>query len=157
MIMHASEMPESCGIFDSTEEFFGENSPLIDAIKHGGPKYEVRPQQVEMAHRVATAFEEKHNLCIEAPTGGGKSFAYLIPAIYFSQNNDYPVIISTETISLQEQLIAKDIPLVSKNTLVKDALLEMTSKRLGITGVLDKNKKLNVVILFGSPASVIIL
>jgi len=36
----------------------------------------------------------------------------------------------------------KDIPLVSKNTLVKDALLEMTSKRLGITGVLDKNKKL---------------
>ena len=110
MIMHASEIPEVCGVLESTEEFFGENSPLGEAKKHGGPEYEQRPQQVEMARRVAATFEERHNLCIEAPTGVGKSFAYLIPAVYFSQHNDYPVIISTETISLQEQLIAKDIP-----------------------------------------------
>ena len=112
MIMHASKMPEDLGVLNSTECFFGENSPLIKAFEHGGPSYEPRPQQVEMAHCVARAFEEKHNLCIEAPTGVGKSFAYLIPAIYYSLNNDFPVIISTETISLQGQLIAKDIPLI---------------------------------------------
>lgn len=112
MIMHASEMPEPSPILVPTEAFFGENSPLIDAFSHGGPAYEPRPQQVEMAHCVATAFEERHNLCIEAPTGVGKSFAYLVPAVYFAKQNDYPVIISTETISLQEQLISKDIPLI---------------------------------------------
>lgn len=114
MIMHVSEIPETQELLKSTEEFFGDNSPLCEAKKHGGPEYEPRPQQVEMAHRVAMAFEDRHNLCIEAPTGVGKSFAYLIPAVYFSQENDYPVIISTETISLQEQLIAKDIPLIKE-------------------------------------------
>jgi ATP-dependent DNA helicase DinG len=112
MIMHASEMPEDLGVLAPTEEFFGEKSPLIGAFKDGGSSYESRPQQVEMAHFVATAFEQKHNLCIEAPTGVGKSFAYLVPAVYFSLQNDFPVIISTETISLQEQLISKDIPLI---------------------------------------------
>ena len=112
--MHASEITDTRGILKSTEGFFGENSPLANAKEHGGPIYEPRPQQVEMAHRVAASFEEKHNLCIEAPTGVGKSFAYLVPSVYFAQNNDFPVIISTETISLQEQLINKDIPLIKE-------------------------------------------
>lgn len=114
MIMHTSEIPntEKKGILQSTENFFGEDSPLAAAKEHGGPDYEPRPQQIEMAHRVAMAFEGCHNLCIEAPTGVGKSFAYLVPAVYYSKSNLYPIIISTETISLQEQLINKDIPVI---------------------------------------------
>ncbi len=93
-------------------EFFGENSPLKAADKVGGPVYEHRPQQMEMARLSADALEGMHNLCVEAPTGVGKSFAYLVPAIYFSHIKKARVVISTETISLQEQLINKDIPVI---------------------------------------------
>ena len=115
-----SEDDEECddvmvlNISESTTKFFGKDSPLVDASKHGGLTYEPRGEQVAMAEHVAEAFENGHNLCVEAPTGVGKSFAYLIPAIYFAQENEFPVIISTETISLQEQLIAKDIPLLQE-------------------------------------------
>lgn len=112
--MYSDEISKEMKVASLTKEFFGKNSPLIKAFKHGGPQYELRPQQVEMAHCVAECFQGKHNLCIEAPTGVGKSFAYLVPAVYYSQQSDYPVIISTETISLQEQLISKDIPLLAK-------------------------------------------
>ena len=53
-------------------------------------------------------------LCVEAPTGVGKSFAYLVPAIYFATDTKQPVLITTETINLQEQLIHKDIPLLEQ-------------------------------------------
>ena len=67
-----------------------------------------------MALGVAAAFSEKRNLCVEAPTGVGKSFAYLVPAIYYALEQKLPVLISTETISLQEQLVEKDLPLLRK-------------------------------------------
>jgi ATP-dependent DNA helicase DinG len=77
-----------------------------------GGKYEHRPQQLEMAEAVAAAFTEGHHLLVEAGTGVGKSFAYLLPAIDFAVKNKKRVVISTHTISLQEQLIEKDIPLI---------------------------------------------
>ncbi len=77
-----------------------------------GDKYEHRPQQLEMASAVERAFTEKHHLLVEAGTGVGKSFAYLLPAIDFAVRNKKRVVISTHTISLQEQLIDKDIPLL---------------------------------------------
>src|SRR5271169_3077649 len=77
-----------------------------------GEKYEHRPQQLEMAEAVAAAFEEGHHLLVEAGTGVGKSFAYLLPAIDYAVKNKKRVVISTHTISLQEQLIEKDIPLI---------------------------------------------
>jgi ATP-dependent DNA helicase DinG len=77
-----------------------------------GNKYEHRPQQLEMATAVASAFEEGHHLLVEAGTGVGKSFAYLLPAIDYAVKNKKRVVISTHTISLQEQLIEKDIPLI---------------------------------------------
>ena len=67
-----------------------------------------------MASAVAGAMRELHNLAIEAPTGVGKSFAYLVPAILYSKLSCKPAIITTETISLQEQLINKDLPLLQK-------------------------------------------
>lgn len=74
------------------------------------PGYEDRPQQIEMAEAVAEAFEKGEHLVVEAGTGVGKSFAYLIPAILFATQAEEPVVVSTNTISLQEQLIDKDIP-----------------------------------------------
>jgi ATP-dependent DNA helicase DinG len=73
--------------------------------------YEPRPQQLDMADAVAAALADKHHLMVEAGTGIGKSFAYLVPAILFAQQaKDNRVVISTHTISLQEQLVNKDIP-----------------------------------------------
>jgi Rad3-related DNA helicase/REP element-mobilizing transposase RayT len=77
-----------------------------------GEKYEHRPQQLEMAEAVTDAFTQGHHLLVEAGTGVGKSFAYLLPAIDYAVKNKKRVVISTHTISLQEQLIEKDIPLI---------------------------------------------
>lgn len=77
-----------------------------------GDRYEHRPQQLEMAAAVESAFSDGHHLLVEAGTGVGKSFAYLIPAIDYAVKNKKRVVISTHTISLQEQLIEKDIPLI---------------------------------------------
>lgn len=77
-----------------------------------GDQYEFRPQQLEMATAVERAFAEGKHLLVEAGTGVGKSFAYLLPAIDFAVRRNKRVVISTHTISLQEQLIEKDIPLL---------------------------------------------
>lgn len=75
-------------------------------------QYEHRPQQLEMADAVADAFKEGEHLLVEAGTGVGKSFAYLLPAIDYAVRTKKRVVVSTHTISLQEQLIEKDIPLL---------------------------------------------
>jgi ATP-dependent DNA helicase DinG len=73
--------------------------------------YEPRPQQLEMAEAVAAAIAERKHLMVEAGTGVGKSFAYLVPAaLAASADRNCRVVISTHTISLQEQLVRKDIP-----------------------------------------------
>lgn len=76
--------------------------------------YEYRPQQLKMAEAVAQALMEPIHLVIEAGTGVGKSFAYLIPAIDFSISVSERVVVSTNTISLQEQLINKDVPFLQE-------------------------------------------
>src|SRR3984957_20225545 len=77
-----------------------------------GSAYEHRPQQLEMAAAVERAFTDGKHLMVEAGTGVGKSFAYLLPAIDYAVKQKKRVVISTHTISLQEQLIEKDIPLL---------------------------------------------
>ncbi|MFQ6042172.1 MAG: ATP-dependent DNA helicase, partial [Candidatus Poribacteria bacterium] len=72
--------------------------------------YEYRLQQLEMAEAVDAAFRDGEHLIVEAGTGVGKSFAYLIPAVRFALEENEKIIISTNTINLQEQLINKDIP-----------------------------------------------
>lgn len=75
------------------------------------PGFEPRPQQLDMAEAVGAALDKKQQLLVEAGTGIGKSFAYLVPAIQaVSARKDYKVVISTHTIGLQEQLIRKDLP-----------------------------------------------
>ena len=76
--------------------------------------YEYRPQQVAMLRAVGMALSNSQHLMVEAGTGTGKSLAYLIPAAYWSYNNNTRVVISTNTINLQDQLINKDIPDLSR-------------------------------------------
>lgn len=74
------------------------------------PGYEYRPPQVDMLNAVADAFNLSHHLMAEAGTGTGKSLAYLLPAIAFAIKNNERVVISTNTINLQDQLFKKDLP-----------------------------------------------
>ena len=88
---------------------FSENGLLSKA-----KNFEFRPQQQEMAARVAQALEEERHLVVEAGTGVGKSLAYLAPAILFALEQHKKAIVSTHTINLQEQLLDKDIPILKK-------------------------------------------
>ena len=67
-----------------------------------------------MAAAVADAMDSCTNLCVEAPTGVGKTFAYLVPAVLYAKQQQKAVIISTHTINLQEQIITHDIPRLEK-------------------------------------------
>src|SRR5262245_55748248 len=74
-------------------------------------EFEARREQLDMAEAVAEAIAGQHHLMVEAGTGVGKSFAYLVPAIQAAlANRECRIVISTHTISLQEQLLRKDIP-----------------------------------------------
>jgi DNA polymerase-3 subunit epsilon/ATP-dependent DNA helicase DinG len=89
---------------------------LASMLEEGGtlaaalPHFEHRPQQVEMLRSVANAFNHSRHLLVEAGTGVGKSIAYLLPAIYWAVQNGERVVVSTNTINLQDQLYDKDIP-----------------------------------------------
>lgn len=120
--------------------------PCLDAEAILGPggsiarriaRYEHRQEQLQMAAAVAEALEQRSHLIVEAGTGVGKSFGYLVPAILFAtagestleqadsfqdiESDDTEpqtpklrrIIVSTHTISLQEQLIGKDLPLLN--------------------------------------------
>ncbi|MBQ4512260.1 MAG: DEAD/DEAH box helicase [Anaerolineaceae bacterium] len=80
------------------------------AFSRHDERFEPREQQIEMLQTVCDAFSHGHHMLIEAGTGTGKSFAYLIPAFQWAMQNGERVVISTNTINLQDQLINKDIP-----------------------------------------------
>ncbi|WP_255991235.1 ATP-dependent DNA helicase [Chitinolyticbacter albus] len=85
-------------------ELFAADGPLAQAF----PGYKVRSQQVEMAQAVEQAIRERGKLIAEAGTGTGKTFAYLVPALMSGGK----VIVSTGTKTLQDQLYARDLPMV---------------------------------------------
>lgn len=95
---------------DELEAVIGESGRFANQM----PGYEYRPQQIQMTQAIANAFNHNQHLMIEAGTGTGKSLAYLLPAILWSTRNDERVVISTNTINLQEQLITKDIPTIEQ-------------------------------------------
>ena len=92
-------------------EILGPKGPIAEAL----PNYEVRPQQLEMADAVSAAFDASEHLLVEAGTGVGKSFAYLVPALLAVSQHKQRIVISTFTIALQEQLITKDLPFLAKH------------------------------------------
>lgn len=97
----------------SPADILGQNGRIAARL----PSYEHRREQLDMAQAVAVAIENKRHLVVEAGTGVGKSFAYLVPAILATagqtSDDEAPrvrAVVSTHTISLQEQLIEKDLP-----------------------------------------------
>lgn len=96
-------------LFAAVSKIFSSEGPLARIAG-----FEKRPQQEEMACAIADALEKEKHLIVEAGTGVGKSLAYLIPALLASQHVGRKAIISTHTITLQEQLLYKDIPLLEK-------------------------------------------
>ncbi|MFN3974758.1 MAG: helicase C-terminal domain-containing protein [Dehalococcoidia bacterium] len=78
------------------------------------PGWEHRPQQEALAKATLRAFTERRPLLAEAGTGVGKTLAYLVPAALFAVERGEPVVVSTATISLQEQLGQKDLPLLGR-------------------------------------------
>ncbi len=93
--------------------------PVANLLAPDGPiarrlsGFEARPQQIEMATAVEQALKSGERLFVEAGTGTGKSFAYLLPAIArLLERREEKIVICTHTISLQEQLMDKDLPLL---------------------------------------------
>ena len=86
------------------EEFFKSSGPLSKLVSN----FHQREDQVDMAKIINETIEEKNSLIVEAGTGVGKTFAYLLPAIM----NGVKVVISTATKNLQDQLFFKDIPTI---------------------------------------------
>ncbi len=72
--------------------------------------YEERDEQLEMAEAARRAFEERELMMVEAGTGTGKSLAYLAPGVLWSRASGLPVVVSTRTLNLQDQLFTKDLP-----------------------------------------------
>ena len=93
---------------------------VASILEYGGPfsqyfeSFEQRPEQVEMLRAVTNALSTGQHLMVEAGTGVGKSFAYLVPAALFAVRNNMRVVVSTNTINLQDQLIQSDLPSLSE-------------------------------------------
>ncbi|HMB22153.1 MAG TPA: DEAD/DEAH box helicase, partial [Anaerolineales bacterium] len=89
---------------------------VASILEYGGPfsryfeSFEQRPEQVDMLRAVTNALSYGTHLMVEAGTGVGKSFAYLVPAALFAMQNNTRVVVSTNTINLQDQLIQRDLP-----------------------------------------------
>jgi ATP-dependent DNA helicase DinG len=93
---------------------------IASVLEYGGPfsryfdSFEQRPEQVDMLRAVTNALSYGSHLMVEAGTGVGKSFAYLVPAALFALQNNTRVVVSTNTINLQDQLIQRDLPNLSQ-------------------------------------------
>jgi Rad3-related DNA helicase len=94
------------GIDEQVRELLGPGGTLARRL----PGYEHREGQLRFARAVSSALEQDGTLIGEAGTGIGKSFGYLVPAILLAEERGKPVVISTRTKALQEQLNAKDLP-----------------------------------------------
>ena len=114
--------------------------------------YERRPQQLAMAEAVAEAFDKHQHLLIEAGTGVGKSFAYLLPAIERILAHRQRVIVSTHTIALQEQLIDKDIPALAAavDGKFKAVLVKGRQNYLGLRRLMQTSRRQQTI--FSGPA-----
>ncbi len=94
---------------DELAELLSPDGPIAASLE----EYEFRPQQIEMLRAICDSFNEGKIAVIEAGTGTGKTLAYLLPAITYAVSNKERVVVSTNTINLQEQLVNKDLPFLA--------------------------------------------
>ncbi len=125
---------------DAVHHLLGDSSPLAQVL----PGFEKRSGQLDMASSIADAFNNALHLLVEAGTGIGKSMGYLVPAALWAVQNQDRVVISTNTISLQEQLLNHDIPLLQTlfDTPVRAALLKGRSNYLCPRRLLEARRSL---------------
>jgi ATP-dependent DNA helicase DinG len=102
-----------------TEEFYDDlesvdASDLEQNLQKHMAHYEVRESQQKMVDLVDEALHTNQHLVIEAGTGVGKSLGYLIPGVRFAKEKDRPLVVSTHTVQLQQQLLERDVPLLKK-------------------------------------------
>ncbi|MBW0434378.1 helicase [Leptospira yasudae] len=90
------------------------SSEYFDKLSAIWDDFEPRKGQIQLSQKIEESLFNGTHLIAEAGTGVGKSLAYLIPAALASIEREEPVVISTETKSLQQQLLLKDIPMVSR-------------------------------------------
>lgn len=100
----------ACVAPEVVERFLAPGGPLS---RHH-PHHEPRPQQVAMARAVAEALNDSAFLVVEAGTGVGKSLAYLVPGALYARAAGAPLVVSTYTRNLQEQLFQRDLPLLAR-------------------------------------------
>ena len=93
---------------DMVASMFSDGGALSQALDG----FEARSEQAQMAQAVTEAINDGERIIIEAGTGVGKSLAYLLPAALYALANGKRVVISTNTINLQEQLLQKDVPIL---------------------------------------------
>ncbi|MEK7317339.1 MAG: DEAD/DEAH box helicase, partial [Candidatus Eisenbacteria bacterium] len=86
----------------------------FERLERCSPDFEHRPAQARMAHRWAELLLYRGVLAVEAPTGVGKSLAYLVPALLLRAAGSGPIVVSTHTKALQEQLVTRDVPLAAR-------------------------------------------
>ena len=105
-------LPKQMKLLSAVEmrQIFAPNGVMSKTL----PGFEIRPQQVALMEAAAEAFNQNKIAVVEAPTGVGKTFAYLLPAALWAKRNKERIVISTRTINLQEQIIDKDIPLIRR-------------------------------------------
>ncbi|MDP2990837.1 MAG: ATP-dependent DNA helicase, partial [Kiritimatiellota bacterium] len=108
----SNDEPGLSRIPEIVADFFRPDGVLArsGATQADGFVFEARPQQMAMADAVAAAILKPEHLAVEAGTGVGKTFAYLVPLILLAKEQKRPVAVSTYTIHLQEQLVFKDLP-----------------------------------------------
>lgn len=95
---------------DDVQHLLGADGPIAEHIG----RYEDRPSQRDMAATIATLYTKGGIGLLEAGTGVGKSLAYLVPALRWAAANGERTVISTNTITLQEQLVGKDLPILQE-------------------------------------------
>lgn len=118
MIVHSDPMADKpTQIPEQVRGFFRPDGVLARSgvAVNDGFVFEARPQQMEMAEAVAAAILKPEHLAVEAGTGVGKTFAYLVPLILLAKEQQRPVAVSTYTINLQEQLVFKDLPFLQRH------------------------------------------
>jgi ATP-dependent DNA helicase DinG len=93
-----------------TADMLGPAGPVARALS----QFEDRPSQRDMASYVADAYNDGGVSLLEAGTGVGKSFAYLVPAFNWARANEERTVVSTNTINLQEQLVGRDLPFLGR-------------------------------------------
>jgi len=119
-------LPSVTGKFDFRPSYaLGSDGPLAKSL----PDYQVRGSQITLGEHLQKAFEDKKHLVAEAATGTGKSFANVLAALETSIGTQTPVIISTHTIALQEQLFEKDIPFLVEQLQLKGVNVALAKGR----------------------------